>query len=179
MKIRSQTNTVPGNKLINTGFKGLTATSRKCSRLLPVSCPSFLRISWKSVRPFFCNAAKRHGLLRKSGKKSCVQGVIWNILKMLPIFPCIKSHLPWKFDENPFRRFSVMLLTDRQTNRHSNGQRWKHNLRHGGVNERLWEILKTKHDEASHGKLDMSTARRRLKSPGDYLVHPPTPPRSH
>ena len=27
-----------------------------------------------------------------------------------------------------------MLLTDRQTDRQSNGQRWKHNLRHGGGN---------------------------------------------
>ena len=36
---------------------------------------------------------------------------------MFPIVPCIKSHLPRKFHENPFRRFSVMLLIDRQTNR--------------------------------------------------------------
>ena len=51
----------------------------------------------------------------KVGGKSCVQGVKRNIQKMLPIVPCIKSHLPWKFHENPFSRFSVMLLTDRQT----------------------------------------------------------------
>ena len=30
--------------------------------------------------------------------------------------------------------FSVMLLTDRQTNRQTNGQRWKYNLRHCGGN---------------------------------------------
>ena len=36
---------------------------------------------------------------------------------MFSIVPCIKSHLPWKFHENRFSRFSVMLLTDRQTNR--------------------------------------------------------------
>ena len=30
---------------------------------------------------------------------------------------CIKAHLPWNFYENPFSRFSVMLLTDKQTNR--------------------------------------------------------------
>ena len=80
----------------------------------------------------------------KVEKKSCVQGVKRNILKILPIVPCIESHLPWKFHENPFSRFSVMLLTDRQTDRQidrqtdrqtSNGQRWKHNLRHGGGNE--------------------------------------------
>ena len=98
----------------------------------------FLKISWKSVLPFLCNAAKRHGLLRKSVEKSCVQGVQWNILKMFPIVPCIKSHLPWKFHENPFSHFSVIMLTDRQTNRQSNGQQWKHNLRHGGGNYRNW-----------------------------------------
>ena len=53
----------------------------------------------------------------KVGKKSCVQGVAWNILKMIPIVPCIKSHLTCKFHENPFHCFSVMLLTDRQTHR--------------------------------------------------------------
>ena len=84
----------------------------------------FLKISWKSVQPFFCNAAKRHGFLRKSGKKnSCVQGVKWKIPKMFPIVPCIKSHLPWKFHEDPFCRFSVMLLTDRQKNRWNITQR--------------------------------------------------------
>ena len=51
---------------------------------------------------------------------------------MFSIVSCIKSYLPWKFHQNPFSRFSVMLLTDIQTNRQSNGQRWKHNLRHGG-----------------------------------------------
>ena len=53
----------------------------------------------------------------KVEKISCVQGVEWNILKMFPIVLCIKSHLPWKFHENPFSRFSIMLLTDRQTDR--------------------------------------------------------------
>ena len=78
----------------------------------------FLKISWKSVQPFFCHAAKRHGFLRKKWKKkSCVQVVKWNILRMSPIVPCIKSHQPWKFHESPFGCFSVMLLTDRQTNR--------------------------------------------------------------
>ena len=58
---------------------------------------------------------------------------------MFPIVSCINSHLPGKFHENPFSRFSVMLLTDKQTDRQAdkhtipgNGQRWKHNLRHGG-----------------------------------------------
>ena len=36
---------------------------------------------------------------------------------MFPIVPYIKSHLPFKFHENPFSRFPEMLLTDRQTNR--------------------------------------------------------------
>ena len=80
----------------------------------------------------------------KVGEKSCVQGVKWNFLKMFPIVPCIKSHLPWKFHENPFSHFAIMLLTDRRTDRltdrptdrqTSNGQRWKHNLCHGGGNE--------------------------------------------
>ena len=59
----------------------------------------------------------------KSDKNSCVQGVKSNILKVFPIVPCIKSHLPWQFHENPYSRFSVMLLTDRHTNRQINEQR--------------------------------------------------------
>ena len=58
----------------------------------------------------------------KVGKTSCVQGVKWNILKMFPIVPCIQSHLPRKFHENPFSRFSVMLLTGRQTDRQTHRQ---------------------------------------------------------
>ena len=42
-----------------------------------------------------------------------LNGISWNV----QIFPCMKSHLPWKCHENPFSRFSEMLLTDRQTNR--------------------------------------------------------------
>ena len=42
---------------------------------------------------------------------SCAQGVEWNIMEMLQVVSGTKSHKPWKFHENPFTRFSVMLLT--------------------------------------------------------------------
>ena len=77
-------------------------------------------MSWKFVQPLFCNAAKRHGFHRKSGKYSCVQGVKWNILKMFLFVPCIKSHLPWKFHEYPFSRFFRNVAnsqTTRQTDK--------------------------------------------------------------
>ena len=71
-------------------------------------CPSLSENFMKICSTVFCNSAKRHGLLRKSGEKSCVPGVEWNILKMFPIIPCIKSHLRWQFHENQFSRFSVL-----------------------------------------------------------------------
>ena len=56
----------------------------------------------------------------KMGKNSCVQGVEWKILKMFRIVTCIKSHLPWKFHEDPFGRFFRYVAnrqTDRQTDK--------------------------------------------------------------
>ena len=47
----------------------------------------------------------------------CVQGVKRNILKLFQMVSCTKSHLSWKFHENPFTRFSVMLLKDKQTHK--------------------------------------------------------------
>ena len=101
------------------GYKGFTVTSQKCSRLLRVSCPSFSEKFMKIRLTVFLQCC-RIDCFEKVRKKSCVQGVKWNIPKIFPIVPCIKSHLPWKFHENPLRRFSVILLTDRQTNRQSN-----------------------------------------------------------
>ena len=40
--------------------------------------------------------------------------VIWNSLKILLIVPCAMSALYWKFHENPFLSFCVMLLADKQ-----------------------------------------------------------------
>ena len=48
---------------------------------------------------------------KMSKKISCAQGVEWNIMDMLQVVSGTKSHQPWKFHENPFTRFSVMLLT--------------------------------------------------------------------
>ena len=144
----------------------------------------FIKISWKSVHPFFHNITNEHGS-RKYKNRRRIQGVNRNIPKMFQIAPCVKSVHLWKFHENPVNRFSamlligmdysekvgkkvlnglngiswkcsqlflvssptypenfmiirsavfsVMLLTNRQTNP-GNGQRWKHHLRHGGGN---------------------------------------------
>ena len=70
----------------------------------------------------------------KVGGKSRVQGVKWNLPKIFPIVPGIKSHLPWKFHENQFSRFFRNVANRPRNKQTSNGQRWKHNLRHGGVN---------------------------------------------
>ena len=52
---------------------------------------------------------------KKSVKKySSIEVVTWNILKIFQNVFCTKSHLPWKFYENPFSRFSEILLTGRQ-----------------------------------------------------------------
>ena len=48
---------------------------------------------------------------------SYVQGVKWNIPKEFQIVSCTKPHLPLKFHENPFSRFSNILLTDRHTHK--------------------------------------------------------------
>ena len=62
-----------------------------------------------------------------------------NVLKcfLYQVPPSLK--ISWK----SVQPFSVMLLTDRQTNRQSNGQRWKHNFRHGGGKYR--SVDKQKH----------------------------------
>ena len=56
----------------------------------------------------------------KKKKKLCIQVVIWNVPKMFSIIPRIMSDLPWKFHKNLSMLFSIMLYTDRQTNKDEN-----------------------------------------------------------
>ena len=99
------------------GFTRSIVTSRKSFRLRLVSV-----LFWK----FHENPFHRFSAMLLKGmdsseiveKNSCVQGVKWNILKMFPIVPFIKSHLPWKCHENPFCRFSVTARQpDKQTDK--------------------------------------------------------------
>ena len=50
--------------------------------------------------------------------------------KMFQNVPPSILSLSWKFHENPFRRFPAILLTDKEINKHTDQQGWKHNLRH-------------------------------------------------
>ena len=98
----------------------------------------FVKISWKFFYPFSRNVANRHGFpWKKRFKKTvswsyillCISVLLSKGLNITPPFfqivPCILLDLVWKFHKNPLMRFPVMLLTNRQTNQ----QRWKHNLR--------------------------------------------------
>ena len=69
----------------------------------------FIKNSWKSIHLFFHNITNKHWS-RKYINRPRIQGVNRNILKMFHIAPCVKSVLFWKFHENPFNCFSVMLL---------------------------------------------------------------------
>ena len=62
----------------------------------------FFKMSWKSVHPFFHHITNR----------SRIQGVNSNIPKMIQIAFWLMSNPCWKFHENPFINFSVMLLKD-------------------------------------------------------------------
>ena len=111
----------PRNRKIDPGFKELTATFRKCSRLFLMSCPwPLLKIVWKSIDLFPAMLLPDTNSPEKIENFPCIQGVMWNILKLFQIVPCTKSHQHRKFHEKPLRRFSVMLLTDRQTHKHTN-----------------------------------------------------------
>ena len=68
-----------------------------------------MKISWKSVHPFLHNIVNKHGS-RKWKNRSRIEGVYH---KMFKIVHCLISNLSWKFHENLFIRFSIMLLTDR------------------------------------------------------------------
>ena len=105
-------------KKIDPEFKGLTATSQIYFRSFFVSCPNIAENLIKIHSLIFPNCCWQTRILLKMSKKiSCVQGIEWNIPKMFQIVPYAKSHLPWKFHDYPFTRFSVMLLTDKQTNK--------------------------------------------------------------
>ena len=90
----------------------------------------FVKIPWKSVYPFFYNITNRHGS-RKYINRPRIQGVNRNIPKMFHSAHCVKSVIFWKFHENPFNRFSVMLLRGMDSSEKSpvfkglNGTSWK------------------------------------------------------
>ena len=69
-----------------------------------------MRISWKSVHLFFHNITNKHGS-RKYKNRSRIQGVKCNILKMFQIVHGLISVVCWKYHENPFNGFPVVLLT--------------------------------------------------------------------
>ena len=69
----------------------------------------FIKISWKSVHPFFHNITNKHGS-RKYINRPRIQGVNRNIPKMFQIATYVRPVIFWKFHENPFNRFSAMLL---------------------------------------------------------------------
>ena len=68
--------------------------------------------------------------LNSSEKKSCIQGVKRNTLKMLPINPCTMSDLSQTFYENSFTCLCLLAcnvanrpvneLTNQQTNKNEN-----------------------------------------------------------
>ena len=123
----------PENRKMNPGPKRVTSSNIKIFQALPCLMSD---VSWKfhenPFNFFFRNVGHRHGLPRKYRKKSCVQGVKWNIPKMCQIVPCTTSHLTLQLEtwqnENLFTRLSVMLLT-------ANQRRWKHILRFDGGNK--------------------------------------------
>ena len=92
--------------------KGLNATSPKFSRSFFVWKSTYDKISWKSIRGCFRNVANRHDTAPSVGTvKQSSQ--VWNRLAICFV---VGSNTSWKFHENLFTRFSVMLLanTDRE-----------------------------------------------------------------
>ena len=92
------------------------AGMKQSSLLFLVSCLTFHKKSWKSVHPFFHNIINKHGS-RKQKNRPRIQGVNRDIPKIFQIALCVMFVFFWKFHENPLSRFSVMLLTDIQTDR--------------------------------------------------------------
>ena len=75
--ITSLTNTDPGKRKTDPGFKGLIASSRKCVDWSLYQVPPILKMSWKSLQPFSRNVVNRHGFPRKRPKKSlCSRGLM-------------------------------------------------------------------------------------------------------
>ena len=121
-------NTDPGNRKIHPGFKGLIATFQKCSRLFLISCQifaeNFIKIC-SSVFPFILLTRQKFPWKHRK-RNPVTQGVKRDTFQVFQIVPCIRPDLSWKFHENPFTHFSVMLSTDKQTNKQTN--RWNGNL---------------------------------------------------
>ena len=76
-----------------------------------------LQISWKYIYPFFCNVANRHGFPRKIEKEIMYARGLTEHPQKVPdcslyqVWPILQ--LSW----NPFMRFPVIRLTDKQTNK--------------------------------------------------------------
>ena len=71
----------------------------------------FMKISSKSIYSFFHNISNKHGS-KKWINQPRIQEVNRNTPKRFQIAPCVISVRFGKFHENPFNRFSAMLLTD-------------------------------------------------------------------
>ena len=93
----------------------------------------FHKISWKSVHLFFHNITKKHGS-RKYINWPRIQGVNRNIPTIIPVALCVMTILFWKFHENPFNRFSAMLLRGMDS-----FQKVKKNYLFKGLNATSWK----------------------------------------
>ena len=73
--------------------------------------PHILKISLKSVYLFFHNVAGKHGS-SKHKNQPWVKMVKSIIIKIFQIALCLMSKVSWKFHDNPFYHYSIMLVTD-------------------------------------------------------------------
>ena len=60
---------------------------------------------------FFCNVSNKHGFPGKQEKKTLYRRGLNMTPQKNPDWSCIMPNESWKFHENPFVRFTVMLLT--------------------------------------------------------------------
>ena len=110
--LRTNTDSEIWKKKKNPVSKGLNATSPKFSRSFFVWKSTYDKISRKSIRGCFRNVANRHDTAPSVGTvKQSSQ--VWNRQAICFV---VGSNTSWKFHENLFTRFSVMLLanTDRE-----------------------------------------------------------------
>ena len=98
------------NKKKTRGTRG--AQTSAAPSLMSVRCQRhFMKISWKSARPFFHDISNNHNFIKQQNL-SCIQGLSCNILEMFQIVPYLMCNIWWTFHENPFINFPLMLLTD-------------------------------------------------------------------
>ena len=80
-----------------------------------------MKISWKSVHPFFHKFTNKYKSRKYKKNRSWMQEVNRNILKMFQIVPCLMCKLCWKFHENPLSVSPNIVI--------SHGCPWKHRER--------------------------------------------------